>query len=292
LISKSRFRLVGFQEIQHWIHELKFGLEIVGSRLLMGWVGSLDKLILAKFGSLSELGGYSRSQQFALMPDGNIRTSLTTPALAYFGRMRSENKLDNYLLLFWVVFLCAGGPCLILIAQGDLLLPIVLGAQWMEMGWMLQWMGLFGLAKVFQGLSVIYFMDNRMVNQTTFYSALSLVLVLMLPASILYFTGSIYYFVAVFSALSAVFWFVVLARALHVACARYSRKVASVMALIALTAGVSTCAAMALRETMMMQPVSELLIASGVQITVCVAMFYLLGREYFDRLKNMALGKQ
>ena len=105
-LSGKRYGLVGFKVLKSFGNELRFGLDIVVSRLLAGWVGAADKLIIGKFVPLNELGAYTRSHQLAMMPDGNLRNSITTPALSYLAR--SEASAKNYINLTWVVFVVAG----------------------------------------------------------------------------------------------------------------------------------------------------------------------------------------
>ncbi len=210
ILSRQRYRIVGYRIIKPYFRELGFGIEIVFSRMVINWVNAIDKLLLGKFISLGEIGGYSRAQQIALMPNGSIRTAITTPALAYLARRRQGGKLDEYLLLYWIVFLLAGTPCLILAVFGDLIIPLLLGQQWLGMGWILQWLGLMGLGRVFQGLSEIYHIDRRVIKRTNQYTIVSLMGVYLFPVSLLIATKSLYYFVIGISVLSFTYWLGVL----------------------------------------------------------------------------------
>ncbi len=207
LLSDRKYKLVRISAIKPFIPDLKFGVEIFFSRLLSGWANSLDKLVLAKFITLSELGGYTKSQQLSLMPDSLIRTALTTPALSYLARIQSKSKVEDYLLLYGVVFLLAGVPCLVITAYGDIILPLVLGNQWEGVGWMLQWMGLYGLARVLYGLMVVYNIDRATVHRTSLAVIGSIFGVLMLPFILLFTTENLNYFILSTGIMSIIYWF-------------------------------------------------------------------------------------
>ena len=146
-IFKS-FKLVSLKTIMPFVKRL-FCIEIMLSpawRLVSGWKGNFRK-VLAEWA----IRRIYEVQQIALMPDANIRNSITTPALSYLARTSNKNHLGNYLFVLWVVFIFSATPCLFLISFGDLFLPIFLGTQWTEFGWMLQCMGLYGLGQVIRG---------------------------------------------------------------------------------------------------------------------------------------------
>lgn len=212
-LTPHSYRIVGYPTIKPYMRDIGFGIEIATSRLLGGWINALDKLILGKYLSISELGGYTRSQQFAFMPDAKIRTSITTPALSYLARQSDHNKIENYLFLLWVVFVLAGTPCLILITYGDLLLPLILGDQWIEFGWILQCMGLYGLGRVFKGYSVVYHIDRKSVKWTNIYLLGSIFGVLLLPVMFIISTGSSFYFIVSITVMSPFYWLSVLVHA-------------------------------------------------------------------------------
>lgn len=209
-LTPHSYRIVGYLAIRPHIRDIGFGIEIVASRLLGGWTNAFDKLALGKFSAVAELGGYTRSQQLALMPDANIRTSITSPALSYLARQKTDDKLENYLFLLWVVFVFAGTPCLILVTYGDLLLPLILGDQWIEFGWILQCMGLYGLGRVFQGYSAIYHIDRKVVKWTNIYLLGSVFGVLLLPITLLIRTESSFYFIVSIAVLSVCYWLLAL----------------------------------------------------------------------------------
>jgi len=206
LFSRQRYRLVGYTRLKPSLRDLSFGLEIVFSRLLNAWVRAIDKLMLSKFASLDVVGVYTRSQQLALMPDANIRTSVTTPALAYLAQKKTTASLEDYLTLYWLIFLIAGTPCLVLTVFGDIILPVLLGDQWSDAGWILQWMGLFGLARVFQGMITFYHVDRKIVKRTSYYVLGSIAGVLMLPIILLVTTSSHYLFIPCLSISAILYW--------------------------------------------------------------------------------------
>ena len=209
-MSGMRYKLVQFSSIKPFVKEIHFGLVIVISRLINGWASSIDKLLLAKFIPLSELGGYTRSQQLALMPDSSIRVSITTPAIAYLARHEDGRKLNSYLSINWIALFFAGTPCMVLVVFGDILLPFLLGKEWAGMGWMLQWLGVVGLAKIFQGIMTILHIDKAMVKRTIYYLLGSIPVTLIIPIFIILSNGSLDNFLACLAILSIAYWYIAL----------------------------------------------------------------------------------
>lgn len=206
VMARRRLSLSNWNAVKKYINEIRFGLDIFVTRLLSGWVSACDKLILGKYATLLTIGGYTRSMQLARMPDSNIRTALTTPALAYLARITKRNKTDEYLLLNWTIFLLAGTPCLILLSHGEMLLPIIMGEQWTEMGWMLQMLGLFGFARIIQGMFAIYNIDRRDSRRTSKYILGSILGVYTIPSFVLMEFNSIRGFVISLSYMGLAYW--------------------------------------------------------------------------------------
>ena len=123
-IFKS-FKLVSLKTIMPFVRDC-FGIEITLTRLLGGWVSAAEKVILGKYLPSEQFGGYTRSQQIALMPDANIRNQLPHQLYRTLPGLSNKNHLGNYLFVLWAVFIFSATPCLFLISFGDLFLPIFL----------------------------------------------------------------------------------------------------------------------------------------------------------------------
>ena len=293
LVARCSFRLVGFSKVKPYLQDVKFGLEIILSRFVGGWVKAIDKLVLAKFVSMDVLGGYTRSQQLALMPDANIRTSITSPALAYLARKKNGPSLDDYIMLNWVVFLFAGTPCLVLIAFGDRILPAFLGNQWVELGWILQWMGLFGLARVFQGMATVYHVDRKVMKRNIAYTLISIVTVLSVPLGLLFGLYSIDHFVRVISILSVTYWFFVLLHTMTRDWSNAHGRIFRVFAKFFAIGVVSVMSALYLRSAVVnAASLSELILGIILQILITLGMFILINSKEVTELWRMVWGNR
>jgi O-antigen/teichoic acid export membrane protein len=184
--------------------DLKFGKDIVLARLIDGIVSASDKLILAKMISIGDLGAYTRSQQFAMMPDANIRTPITTALLSYLAG--NDSPLKTYLNMTWLIYAVAGFPCFLLISHGEKLLPLLLGEQWVEYGWMLRWLGIVGLAKVVQGIVVIVNINDKKAKYTIKLMAFSSVPSIFLPFLAFIVSDSFHVFLATMAFLLLIYW--------------------------------------------------------------------------------------
>lgn len=209
--TKQKYRIISIKKIKPYIQSIKFGLGIVLSRIVIGFAYSVDKLILGKFISLNDFGGYTRAQQIGFMPV-SLRTAVTTPSLAHLARVKSENKIEKYILLYWIVVLLTGIPAMLLMVYGDLLMPLLLGPQWAQHGWLLQWAGLFGFARILHGLVVIYHIDQKAVYRTTLYTLISYLVIILLPMLYLLIGHSFEKYTISLSILASLYWLIILWR--------------------------------------------------------------------------------
>jgi len=163
VLVRQRFRIAGLDEIRSLRSEFRFAGSIVVSRLLGGVYRSVDKLCFgALFGSY-HLGLYSRAWQLGAMPDGTIRTALSTPAYAHIVRHEPSRRGPDYLRLSHILFLVAGTPCLLLIVMGDQLITLLMGPQWVSAGTYVQVLGLWGVGEIMHGIgAVVYMADGEM----------------------------------------------------------------------------------------------------------------------------------
>jgi O-antigen/teichoic acid export membrane protein len=285
LLSKDKYIFVGMSTIKKYKESLYFGAHVVVSRLLSSWSGVIDKFILAKMGSTEVLAGYSRSQQLAQIPHSNISMSLTSPALAYVSR--GSDFISKYVLLYWVIFLAAGIPCIILIGFGDVLFPLIMGENWESMGWLLQLMGIFGLGRVFQGL-LIFFNINEKIPKRSSYFTLGHLLLVILPSAVTFIVlNNLLYFVLCISIGSFFYWYTSLCYATVNCYPDFKREILSLFASQLLILLVTIAITQNSRTYFDELGVFNLLIV-GVpgQIILVIAMVFILNKNIINRLLN------
>lgn len=206
LLSQKTFRIVSWQRMAIYSQSLWFGIRIVLNRIV-GMVGfSLDRIVLAGFVPLSDLGFYTRTQSLAAMPDSHIRTSLTTPALAYLARIKGGAKPQHYIALQWLVLFVAGFPCLVLVIEGEHLIPWYLGKQWIQAGELSKWIGIWGIGKLFHGIGFIIHLNTKKMINWLFVSLLSIPATLAYPVIQLFKEEGVYTFAIWFSITFFLFW--------------------------------------------------------------------------------------
>jgi len=203
--SRTPYRLMSLANLKTYIQDVKFGGQIMISRIVNGFVHGMDKAIVGKITNLSDFGGYSRAQQLSMLLDTTIRNSITSPSLAYIGREEERDKNDMYLDLLWIVLIAAGIPSMLLAVHGDLLMPLILGSQWIEYGWMLQWMGVYALRRMILGTISIINIDRKFVKRTVQYNLVSAVIIL-IAIGVLLLSSSIAYFIISLSLATLIFW--------------------------------------------------------------------------------------
>ena len=123
-------------------HELfHFGKWIFVGTILGFIVTRLDRLVLGKFMTMSDLGVYSIAFMFAnVMPDvtRTIAAKVLFPVYSETARNNPETlrkrtyKIRKYLMLVTLP------PCILLAAGGDLLIDFLYDDRYVEAGWMLQ----------------------------------------------------------------------------------------------------------------------------------------------------------
>ena len=213
---RQRFHLVGLDTIKQYMENISFGVEIVISRLIGGLANSVDKLIFGKYFSVDLLGQYTRAFKLSFMPDSNIRMSLSTPALAHLARSARKNYQYNYLIMCNVILLIAGLPCMIFIVLGDWILPWFMGSQWIQAGVYLQILGLWGLGKVFHGISLILHLNEMRTRKWILVNCLGLPMVFTMPLILTWKGFGPFYFIVSLSVGCLVFWGVVLMTSLYI----------------------------------------------------------------------------
>jgi PST family polysaccharide transporter len=217
LATRQTYRLVGWNKIRHFKSSIRFGGEIVVSRLIGGALLSVDKLMFGKFFNIDSLGNYTRAVQLAQMPDANIRTALSTPALAHLARHDSKTHRGVHYKIFCnIILFIAGLPCLLLIVIGDWVLPWLMGSQWIEAGIYAQILGLSALGKVMQGLSTILYMNEMQIKAWIGIIGLAFPAILAVPLSLALSGYEAIYYIIALSVGYLVYWMIVLLRTLFI----------------------------------------------------------------------------
>ncbi len=214
-LARQDYKIVGIKTIGQYKQSFRFGGEIVISRLVGGMLLSLDKLIFGKFFSVETLGAYTRAFQLAIMPDSNIRTSLSSPALSHLARVDGDRHRAAYLIMCNVILFVAGLPCLVFIVIGDWILPWFMGYQWSEAGIYLQVLGIWGLGRLFQGLSVIIHLNETSIRNLIKFNVISL-LILIAPLVAAYKGFGPFEFILALSVGNIVYWLFVIMKTLYV----------------------------------------------------------------------------
>ena len=207
---RYRYRLVGLTTIRQYASSIRLGAEIVVSRLFAGALLSLDKLIFANFFSTADLGQYTKAIELARMPDSNIRTALSTPALAHIARQNKEECIESYRIFCNVIILVAGSPCVLLISMGDWILPWLMGSQWIQGGRYAQILGIWGLGKIMHGIGTVLHINELQMREWIFFSGIAVPLVILSALAGVWLGDKPLYFVVGLSLSNFFFWIVVL----------------------------------------------------------------------------------
>jgi len=214
-LSKVRYNIVSLHSLRKGIENLRFGGEIVASRLLAGALGSVDRLLFGRFYSTQLLGFYTKAVDVATLPDKNIRTALSTPALAHLSRLPDRRLRDGYILLHTGVLFVAGLPCVICIIAGDRLLPLLMGSQWVDAGIYLQILGILGLGRLLFGLVTIMHINEKSMPRLWRIYGSAIVFTLALPLLVAWLGAEAMTYTYTLSTASLAFWVVVSSQSLR-----------------------------------------------------------------------------
>ena len=181
-LSSHHYSFTTFEEIKKYKGSLKFGIQIVFGRLLVGIYQSADKLFFGKFFSIDLLGHYSRACDLSKMPDTHIRTPLSSPAIAHLARIRnSETKKNAYLTMIHVILFLAGVPCMVCVLIGDKILPWFMGEQWGVAGDYFRILAIWGLAQIIQGICFVISINEVQTKNWIKINLLGILVVYLLP---------------------------------------------------------------------------------------------------------------
>jgi len=208
LIKKSSIdlRIVGYREIAKYKDSIKFASQIVLSRLPNRALLTIDNVIIGKFMGTEALGFYSRAFQFVQMIDTNLSKPVSSPALSYLARLHDNVEARHYITLFWATYLVSGVGCLVIIASGDQLLPILMGSNWVEAGNLLRLLGFWGIGKIFHTLSSSYHINENKVYRWTKYITLGIVIIYCVPILSLIWKQDVRLFTMLYSFSYCFYW--------------------------------------------------------------------------------------
>lgn len=163
--GRASYRLAGIETISRVRGELKFAGELVFSRILTGWLNTLDVLLFSTVYNKQLLGFYTKAKELAAMPDLNIRQAITFTAFSYFSRQEDSDKERNYRLTINVTLLLVAIPCVLIISTGRELMPFVLGEQWQGAGVYFQIMGVWAIGRVMYGIGAVIHQSEKKMWQ-------------------------------------------------------------------------------------------------------------------------------
>ncbi len=207
--SKNSCKVVRIKTLKKYIEDLKFGWSNVWSRVVGAIIISSDKLILGNFVSTSSLGGYSRAQQLAQMPNGMILSPLTSNILVYLHGVKEQKAKKIMVIIVFIVTLMAI-PIVLIVTSGDVILPLILGERWGEFGYLLQLLGVYGVARVFENICYIYGINEKKVKRHVYAIYGGIVTIVIFPLATLLIDNNLAVFTAVLSIGNALYWVSVL----------------------------------------------------------------------------------
>ncbi|TKF64188.1 hypothetical protein FCV58_15035 [Vibrio sp. F13] len=168
-ITRYRLDLIRWSDVKNYIDDILFGVSIVKNRIVFGFQNSVDKIIISKLASLDYAAFYSQSNRFSSLPETTLRPALTSPIFSRIAEdqnkgIDSKTKYEAYSSL--VVVVCSI-PCSVIIYGGHYLLPLLLGSNWSNSGYIFNMMGVLGYSKVLSGSIIFVWTNERQVNALT-----------------------------------------------------------------------------------------------------------------------------
>lgn len=203
--SKNNCKIVKIKILKKYTRDLKFGLSNAWSRVIGSSIISSDKLILGIFFSTANLGGYSRSQQLAQMPNGMILSPLTSNILMYLHDIK-EQKVNKLMSIIISIVALMAIPIVLIVTSGDVFLPLVLGEKWVEFGYLLQLLGVYGVARVFEKICYIYGINEKKIRRHIYAVYGGIITIVIIPLMVLLVDNNLAVYTAVLSIGNALYW--------------------------------------------------------------------------------------
>lgn len=206
-----KITLVKLKIIKRYMNEIRFGFEIFINRVMNGLFNSLDRLIIAKFYSISILGNYNNAKNLVSISDLVIRTSLSSVIFSHLEK--NPEKKQNYIKYYFIILVISSIFPLILFLWGDNIILFWLGDKWQEASLFIKPLAIFAVGDIIKGVSTMIAMhENNMKSINIFNLFISILMILtlfvggiihisivsiILIVSILWFTGWGIYFLKV-----------------------------------------------------------------------------------------------
>lgn len=150
LVGWQRSMLPGFHFKYSAIKPyLSFGLHLLGSRILNYFNSRIDQLVVGALLGSQALGYYSMAFNLVLHPVSKVNPALTQVAFPALAKVQSDKvRLKKGYLRVLELLTSINAPVLIGIAAiAPLLIPLVLGVEWLPIVSLLQILALFSLIR-------------------------------------------------------------------------------------------------------------------------------------------------
>lgn len=158
---------------------MRFGLTVTYSRLTWFSYSNAQTLIIGKTLNAQAVGVYAMAESLASLPTGQVTSMVIRVASPFFAKLQHDIKrLNNALLRMTTGIALINYPIMIGMAcTASELVPVVLGAQWLEATLPLQVLCLVGLVKTIDPLLSQALTSTGQVHLTARYTSLCAVTV-------------------------------------------------------------------------------------------------------------------
>ena len=153
---------------------MRFGLTVTYSRLTWFTYSNAHTLIIGKTLNPQAVGVYSMAESLANLPTGQVTSMVISVASPLFAKLQTDLKRLNHALLRMTTGLALiNYPIMIGMAcSANELVPVVLGAHWLEAQFPLQVLCLLGLLKTVDPLLTQALTSTGQVHITARYTSL------------------------------------------------------------------------------------------------------------------------
>lgn len=153
---------------------MRFGLTVTYSRLTWFTYSNAQVLIIGKTLNPQAVGVYSMAESLANLPTGQITSMVISVASPLFAKLQTDlNRLNHALLRMTTGLALINYPIMIGMACTTTeLVPVVLGAQWLDAQFPLQVLCLLGLLKTVDPLLTQALTSTGQVHITARYTSL------------------------------------------------------------------------------------------------------------------------
>jgi|GEM_PF-4056617 len=216
-------------------NHIKSGSLVLLSRLIGGFTFSLDRLMVGHFFNIDTLGYYSTAIRVAVLPDAVIRTPLTNVVLAHTARKPKTERQKDYVTTSNIIFLVSAIPCILLVIAGDIIVPIIMGQQWIESGVYLQILGIMAFGKIFHGLSAIIHFSEMEIKRWVKGCTITVFFIISVPLIYINIYPNPILFTICFSLIYFIVWFTYYCRTLFCFTGRNSEPLLKLIRMVLCT---------------------------------------------------------